>query len=118
MLETVLISVHCPRALDQCLLLRHTLTYKLPHVRRLRGVVWRISVDIGGHPLLLLRMVVVLLMMLRWTLVTGRKVAVGHLLVLLIAGVMLWLWRLTHSGHRPLLEADLILIEHWRGECG
>ena len=68
--------------------------------------------------MLLLRMVVMLLMMLRRTLVTGREVTVGHLLVLLIAGVMLRLWRLTHSGHRPLLEADLILIEDWRGECG
>merc|ERR1719330_1003029 len=103
MLETALI-VHCPRAL----LLWRTLTSNLPHVRRLRGVVRRISVDIGGHPLLLLRMVVMLLMMLRWTLITWREVAVGHLLVLLIAGVMLRLWRLTHSGHRPLLEADLI----------
>ena len=117
MLKIALISVHCPWALDHCLFLRHTLTSKLlPHVRRLRGVVWRISVDIGGHPLLLLRMVVVLLMMLRRTLVTWREVAVGHLLVLLIAGVMLRLLRLTRSGHWPLLEIDLILIEDWRGE--
>ena len=65
--------------------------------------------------LLLLRMEVVLLMMLRWALVTGREVAVGHLLVLLIrAGVVR---RLGSSGHGPLLEADLVLIKHWRGEC-
>ena len=64
----------------------------------------------------MLRMEVVLLMMLRRALVTGREVTIGHLLVFLIrTGVM---WRLSRSGHWPLLDADLILIEDRRGECG
>jgi hypothetical protein len=115
-LEIVIFSVDYHWALDHWLLfLMLTLTsIVLLHVWRLMVVVWRISVHIGRHSLLLLWMKVVLLVMLGRVLITGREDAVGNLLVLLIRVAVMW--RLTHSRHRPLL--DLVLIEDWRRKRG